>query len=363
MSSLKIALLPGDGIGREIIPAAVKVLESAARLFKIEIELREGLISEDAYEKHGHPLPEETMKLCRESQAILLGAVGSPKMDQLPPELRPERAALLPLRKKLGLYCNLRPVKVYPELLSASPLKDELIKDVDLLMVRELTGGLYFGKKSRQRREDGEETAVDILEYSATEIRRILQFAFQAARQRRKKLTSVDKANVLTSSQLWRETAEEVKKEFPEVRLEHMYVDNCAMQLVREPAQFDVLVTENMFGDILSDQASVLGGSLGMLPSASLGGRVALFEPAHGSAPDIAGQNKANPLATILSVAMLFRYSAHSEEAAQAIEGAVGRVLAAGYRTSDLLSPGGIEVGTEEMGELVREFLVKGADE
>lgn len=353
----KIAVLPGDGIGREIVPVAVGVLEETARIFGLEIEVNYGLISEDAYEEAGHPLPEKTIELCLGSQAVLLGAVGSPKMDLLPPELRPERAALLPLRKTLGLYCNLRPVKVYPQLLSASPLKDEVIAGVDLLVVRELTGGLYFGKRSRGKREDGEEVAVDTLEYTKTEIRRILEFAFSSARKRRRKVTSVDKANVLTSSQLWRETAEEVKKEYPDVELEHMYVDNCAMQLVKNPARFDVLVTENMFGDILSDQASVLGGSLGMLPSASLGGRVALYEPAHGSAPDIAGQNKANPLATILSVAMLFRYSLQHEKSAAAIEKAVAETIAAGYRTPDLMTPGTTPVGTKEMGQLVQEAL------
>lgn len=350
---LKIAVLPGDGIGREVMPVAIEVLKRAAKVFQIELEFNYGLVSEEAFEKHGHPLPEETKELCRGSQAVLLGAVGSPKMDRLPAELRPERAALLPLRKMLGLYCNLRPVKAYPELLDASPLKNELIKDVDLLVVRELTGGLYFGEKYRRIREDGEEIAGDNLEYTKSEIRRILEFAFSAARGRRQKVTSVDKANVLTSSQLWRETAKELQGVYPDLELDHMYVDNCAMQLVKYPAQFDVLVTENMFGDILSDQASVLAGSLGMLPSASLGGEVALYEPAHGSAPDIAGENKANPLATILSVAMLCRYSLRSEEAACAIEQAVAKALAAGYRTPDLMSEGMTLVGTEEMGNLV----------
>lgn len=359
----KIAVLPGDGIGREVAPVAVEVLKRVAKAFRFELEFNYGLVSEDAYEKYGHPLPKETMELCRSSQAVILGAVGSPKMDRLPPELRPERAALLPLRKMLGLYCNLRPVKAYPELLKASPLKNELIKDVDLLMVRELTGGLYFGEKYRRTREDGEEIAGDNLEYTKSEIRRILEFAFSAARSRRKKVTSVDKANVLTSSQLWRETARELHEAHPDLELENMYVDNCAMQLVKYPAQFDVLVTENMFGDILSDQASVLAGSLGMLPSASLGGEVALYEPAHGSAPDIAGQGQANPLATILSVAMLCRYSLQSEEAAQAIEQAVGKALAEGYRTPDLMSDGMTLIGTEEMGNLVIKEIEHGNGE
>jgi len=353
----KIAVLPGDGIGREVVPVAVGVLQKVAKKFQIDLEFNYGLLSEEAYAQYGHPLPEETKELCLGSEAVLLGAVGSPSMDCLAPELRPERAALLPLRKILGLYCNLRPVKAYPELLSASPLKDEVIKGVDLLVVRELTGGIYFGKKYRTTREDGEEVAGDNLEYTKSEIKRILGFAFSAAGSRRNKVTSVDKANVLTSSQLWRETALELKEDYPEVELDHMYVDNCAMQLVKYPAQFDVLVTENMFGDILSDQASVLAGSLGMLPSASLGGKVALYEPAHGSAPDIAGENKANPLATILSGAMLCRYSLQNEKAALSIERAVAQVLAEGYRTPDLMSAGMNLVGTEEMGDLVLQHI------
>jgi 3-isopropylmalate dehydrogenase len=257
----------------------------------------------------------------------------------------------------LGLFANLRPIKICPELIPSSPLKKEIIEQVDLLTVRELTGGLYFGKKSREIGVDGEEVATDTLEYSSVEIKRILKFAFEAARQRRKKVTSVDKANVLTSSQLWRENAEQMRRDYPDVHLEHMYVDNCAMQLVKNPAQFDVIVTENMFGDILTDQASVLSGSLGMLPSASLGGKTGLYEPAHGSAPELAGQNIANPLATILSTALLFRFSLHHEAAAGAIEQAVAKVLAEGYRTSDLYVPGTTQVGAREMGELVTKFL------
>ncbi|HBG16135.1 MAG TPA: 3-isopropylmalate dehydrogenase, partial [Firmicutes bacterium] len=332
----RIAVLPGDGIGREVTPVATKVLKATADLFQLNLQIESGLIGEDAYEQYGHPLPPATLDLCKNSTAVLLGAVGSPKMDLLPPDLRPERAALLPLRKKLGLFANLRPIKICPELIPSSPLKKEIIEQVDLLTVRELTGGLYFGKKSREIGVDGEEVATDTLEYSSVEIKRILKFAFEAARQRRKKVTSVDKANVLTSSQLWRENAEQMRRDYPDVHLEHMYVDNCAMQLVKNPAQFDVIVTENMFGDILTDQASVLSGSLGMLPSASLGGKTGLYEPAHGSAPELAGQNIANPLATILSTALLFRFSLHHEAAAGAIEQAVAKVLAEGYRTSDL---------------------------
>ena len=366
-------MLPGDGIGREVTPVATKVLKATADLFQLNLQIESGLIGEDAYEQYGHPLPPATLDLCKNSTAVLLGAVGSPKMDLLPPDLRPERAALLPLRKKLGLFANLRPIKICPELIPSSPLKKEIIEQVDLLTVRELTGGLYFGKKSREIGVDGEEVATDTLEYSSVEIKRILKFAFEAARQRRKKVTSVDKANVLTSSQLWRENAEQMRRDYPDVHLEHMYVDNCAMQLVKNPAQFDVIVTENMFGDILTDQASVLSGSLAtteiytlslhdalpiwMLPSASLGGKTGLYEPAHGSAPELAGQNIANPLATILSTALLFRFSLHHEAAAGAIEQAVAKVLAEGYRTSDLYVPGTTQVGAREMGELVTKFL------
>lgn len=353
----RIAVLPGDGIGREVTPVATKVLKATADLFQLNLQIESGLIGEDAYEQYGHPLPPATLDLCKNSTAVLLGAVGSPKMDLLPPDLRPERAALLPLRKKLGLFANLRPIKICPELIPSSPLKKEIIEQVDLLTVRELTGGLYFGKKSREIGVDGEEVATDTLEYSSVEIKRILKFAFEAARQRRKKVTSVDKANVLTSSQLWRENAEQMRRDYPDVHLEHMYVDNCAMQLVKNPAQFDVIVTENMFGDILTDQASVLSGSLGMLPSASLGGKTGLYEPAHGSAPELAGQNIANPLATILSTALLFRFSLHHEAAAGTIEQAVAKVLAEGYRTSDLYVPGTTQVGAREMGELVTKFL------
>jgi 3-isopropylmalate dehydrogenase len=353
----KIAVLAGDGIGREIVPQAVATLKLTAAKFQLDLEFSEALVSEDAYEKYGHPLPPQTLALCKQSDAVLLGAVGSPKMDQLPAELRPERAALLPLRKELGLFANVRPVTVYEMLIAASPLKAELARDVDILFCRELTGGLYFGAKKRETLPDGTETATDTLVYNTTEIERIVRLAFTAAQGRRKKLTSVDKANVLTSSQLWRETVTRLAADYPDVELTHMYVDNCAMQLVRHPAQFDVIVTENMFGDILTDQASMLGGSLGMLPSASLGGQVALYEPAHGSAPDIAGQDLANPLATILSVAMMLRYSFKQETAARAIEQAVQAVLAKGYRTADIMAEGCKKIGTKEMGELVRERM------
>ncbi|HBF38489.1 MAG TPA: 3-isopropylmalate dehydrogenase, partial [Firmicutes bacterium] len=286
-----------------------------------------------------------------------LGAIGSPKMDQLPPELRPERAALLPLRKELGLFANLRPVKVFDSLIASSPLKPEIIQGVDIIVFRELTGGLYFGPKKREILQDGTEQAIDTLVYNTREIERIGRLAFEAARMRRKRLTSVDKANVLESSRLWRETINRISQDYPDVELSHMYVDNCAMQLVRYPVQFDVIVTENMFGDILTDQAAMLTGSLGMLPSASLGGKTALYEPSHGSAPDIAGKNLANPLATILSAAMMLRYSFKLKEAAEVIEQAVHRVLQDNYRTADLMADGMKRVGTKEMGELVRERI------
>lgn len=350
---IRIAVLPGDGIGREIVPQAISTLQIVDQKYNVGLEFEHGLISEDAYDRYGHPLPQETIELCLRCQAVLLGAVGSPRMDLLPTDLRPERAALLPLRKILGLYANLRTIKTFSSLVHASTLKPEIIEGIDLLAIRELTGGIYFGEKLREG-VGPDEKAVDTLTYTRAEIERIVRFAFQAARGRRKKLTSVDKANVLTSSQLWRDVAIAVGKDYPDVELSHMYVDNCAMQLVKWPKQFDVIVTENMFGDILTDEASMLSGSLGMLPSASLGGDIALYEPAHGSAPDIAGQNKANPLATILSGALLLRYSAQREDAARAIEDAVEKVLLAGYRTPDIMESGCKLVSTEEMGEAVR---------
>jgi 3-isopropylmalate dehydrogenase len=353
----KIAVLAGDGIGREIVPQAVATLKVIGKKFDIPFEFNEALVSEDAYEKFGHPLPPQTLEVCHRSDTVLLGAVGSPKMDQLPPELRPERAALLPLRKELGLFANLRPVKVFDSLIAASTLKPEIVKGVDVVVFRELTGGLYFGAKKRQTLPDGAEQATDTLVYNTHEIERISRLAFEAARLRRKKLTSVDKANVLESSRLWRETVIKISKDYPDVELTHMYVDNCAMQLVRYPAQFDVIVTENMFGDILTDQAAMLTGSLGMLPSASLGGKTALYEPSHGSAPDIAGKDLANPLATILSTAMMLRYSFKLEEPARLIEAAVQKVLLDNYRTADIMAEGMKKVGTKEMGELVRERI------
>lgn len=355
----KIAVLPGDGIGPEIIPQAIKVLKAIAKKYGVKFEFQEGLVGGAAIDAYGTALPEETLKLCHESQAILLGAVGGPKWDALPPPQRPETAALLALRKGLGLYANIRPAYLFPALADSSPLKKEVVEGTDLLILRELTGGLYFGEKKRERTATGE-VAWDTLIYTSEEIERILRLGFELARERRRKLTSVDKANVLITSRLWRETAQKLAKEYPDVELEHMYVDNCAMQLIRQPREFDVLVMENTFGDILSDLASVLSGSIGMLPSASIGGQTALYEPIHGSAPDIAGQNKANPLATILSAALMLRISFKMEQAARDIENAVNRILEQGYRTLDIFSEGTTLVNTEEMGELVRQAVEEG---
>ncbi|MDD4237234.1 MAG: 3-isopropylmalate dehydrogenase [Desulfotomaculaceae bacterium] len=349
----KIAVLPGDGIGPEIIAQAVRVLEAVGQRFGRHYEFTWGIVGGAAYDATGVPLPEETLELCFNSDAILFGAVGGPKWDELPLHLRPELGALLALRKKLGLYANLRPVKVFPSLANASTLKPEIVAGLDLLVLRELTGGLYFGKKSREELPDGSTRVVDTLEYTTPEIERILRMAFDLARLRRGKVTSVDKANVLESSRYWREVAVAMGREYPDVELDHMYVDNCAMQLVKNPGQFDVLVTENMFGDILSDQASVLGGSLGMLASASLGGKIGLYEPAHGTAPELTGLNCANPIATILSAAMLLRFSLEQGVEADCIEQAVAAVLDQGYRTADLTEEGKQVVSTEEMGNMI----------
>ncbi len=354
----KIAVLPGDGIGVEIVPEAVKVLQAVGKKFGLEFEFTEALIGGAAYDDVGHPLPATTLELCRRSDAVLLGAIGGPRWDNLPVELRPEIGALLPLRKELKLYANLRPCVLFPSLLQASTLKEEVISGVDILVIRELTGGLYFGEKKREKTPDGGEKATDVLTYSTYEIERIVRFAYQAARKRRSKLCSVDKANVLESSRLWRETVSKLATAYPDVETTHMYVDNCSMQLIRNPRQFDVIVTENMFGDILTDEASMLTGSIGMLASASIGGQVGLYEPSHGSAPDIAGQNKANPLATILSAAMMLRYSFDREEEAVAIEQAVNRLLEEGYRTPDLMEPGKKLLNTVQTGDLVAEYIL-----
>lgn len=333
----KIALLPGDGIGPEVTASAVEVLKSVAQAFGHEFQFDYGQIGGEAIDHAGTPLPEKTINICTQADAIFLGAVGGPKWDQNPSHLRPEKG-LLAIRKKLDLYANVRPVKVFESLSEASPLKKEYIENVDFIIVRELTGGLYFGEPSKRYVNDqGESVAVDTLFYKKAEMERVLREAFKMAASRKKKVTSVDKANVLASSKLWRDTAIEIAREFPEVELEHMLVDNAAMQLIYAPSQFDVIVTENMFGDILSDEASMLTGSLGMLPSASLSSSgLHLFEPVHGSAPDIAGQNTANPFAAILSAAMLLRTSFGLESEAKAVEQAVKHVLEAGKRTKDL---------------------------
>lgn len=353
----KIAVLPGDGIGVEIVPEAVKVLKAVGGKYGHDFEFTEGLIGGAALDAVGEPLPKATLDLCYSSDAVLLGAIGGPKWDTLPVHLRPEAGALLPLRKALGLYANLRPATLYDALIDASTLKREVIEGIDIMVIRELTGGLYFGEKKREKTAAGQ-VAIDTMVYSTEEIIRIARLGFEIARKRKKVLHSVDKANVIESSRLWRETVIELAAEYPDVELIHMYVDNCAMQLVRWPKQFDVIVTENMFGDILTDQASMLTGSIGMLPSASIGGKIGLYEPSHGSAPDIAGQKKANPLATILSAAMLLRYSFNLNDEATAIEDAVVQVLNSGYRTPDIMESGGKPVNTEEMGDRVVEQVI-----
>lgn len=351
---MKIAVLPGDGIGTEIVAEAVKVLKA----LDLSISMEHGLVGGAAYEAHGHPLPESTLELAKSADAVLFGAVGDWKYDQLDRPLRPEQA-ILGLRKNLGLFANFRPAICYPELVGASSLKPEIISGLDILIIRELTGDIYFGQpRGRRTATDGhfpgELEAFDTMRYSKPEIERIAHVAFQAARKRNKKVTSVDKANVLETFQLWKDVVTEVGQQYPDVVLDHMYVDNAAMQLVKAPKKFDVIVTGNMFGDILSDEASMLTGSIGMLPSASLNAKnQGLYEPSHGSAPDIAGQGIANPLATILSAAMMLRFSLNKEGAAQRIEKAVQKVLAQGLRTPDIYSDGNIKVSTCEMGDAV----------
>ncbi|NLY42769.1 MAG: 3-isopropylmalate dehydrogenase [Clostridiaceae bacterium] len=344
-----IAVIPGDGIGREVVEQAVKVLKAVGSKYGHIFELTEVDAGGCAIDKYGVALPEETLEVCKKSDAVLLGAVGGPKWDTLPGSERPEQA-LLGLRKGLGLFANLRPAVLHNALKEASPLKPEIIgESLDIIVVRELTGGIYFGDRGRSGNY-----AYDTEKYSIEEVERIARVAFDIAIKRKKKVVSVDKANILESSRLWREVVERVAEEYPEVTLEHMYVDNAAMQLVRNPKQFDVIVTSNMFGDILSDEASMLTGSIGMLPSASLGtDRRGMYEPVHGSAPDIAGQDKANPIAMIISAAMMLRYSFDLAEEADAIEKAVGSVLDQGYRTGDIMSPGMKLVGTNEMGERI----------
>jgi 3-isopropylmalate dehydrogenase len=350
---MKIAVLPGDGIGTEIVVQAMRVLD-VLRADGLAFESETAAVGGAAYDAGGDPLPASTLKLAQDADAILFGAVGGPQYDHLPREKRPEQA-ILGLRKELELFANLRPAVVYPELADASPLKRELVEGLDILILRELTGDIYFGQpRGRRKLANGEREGFDTMRYSESEVRRIAHLGFRAAKIRGNRLCSVDKANVLETSQLWRDVVTEVGSEYPEVELSHMYVDNAAMQLARNPRQFDVIVTGNIFGDILSDEASMLTGSIGMLPSASLDAKnKGLYEPIHGSAPDIAGRDLANPLATILSAAMLLRYSFDLEEQASRIEGAVRSVLAAGLRTADIYAPGTRKIGTVGMGDAV----------
>ncbi|WDP91426.1 MAG: 3-isopropylmalate dehydrogenase [Desulfobacter sp.] len=359
----KIAVLPGDGIGPEVMEQAVKVLNKAGEIHRFELTYEFADIGGAAIDNHGKALPDATLSLCEESDAILFGSVGGPKWESLPPAEQPERGALLPLRKHFGLYCNLRPAKVFPTLASASPLKPEIVKDgFDILCMRELTGGIYFGEPKGRTGEGKEETAYDTMVYSRFEIERIARMAFEAARKRRNIVTSVDKANVLFSMVLWRETVTEIAKEYPDVTLNHIYVDNATMQLVRDPHQFDVLLCGNMFGDIISDECAMITGSMGLLASASLNEKnFGLYEPAGGSAPDIAGQGIANPIAQILSGAMMLKYTLGYAEAADAIESAISKVLDKGIFTADLTAHKETAVNTAEMGDaIVKELSALG---
>lgn len=357
----KITVIKGDGIGPEIVTEAQKVLDKVAEKFGHKFVYTYILMGGCSIDKYGEPLTDEAVAIAKNSDAVLLGAIGGNTSTspwyKLAPNLRPE-AGLLKIRKELGLFANLRPANLYPELREACPLKDDIIGDgFDMMIMRELTGGLYFGARKTEN-VDGVETAVDTLTYNENEIRRIAIRGFDIAMKRRKKVTSVDKANVLDSSRLWRKVVNEVAKDYPEVELEHMLVDNCAMQLVRDPKQFDVILTENMFGDILSDEAAMISGSLGMLASASLNDtKFGMYEPSHGSAPDIAGQDKANPIATILSASMLLRFSFDMDKEADAVDNAVKKVLEAGYRTGDIMSEGMKLVGCKEMGSLVADMI------
>ncbi len=350
--NMNVAVLPGDGIGVEVMEEGKKALEAVCSLFGHHIETEVALVGGSAIDDKGIPLPPEALDLCRKSDAVLMGAVGGPKWDELDYSIRPERA-IIGLRGELGLYANLRPAILYPPLIDASTLKREVIEGVDIMVIRELTGGIYFGAPKGIENYDGGQRGINTLVYTTPEIERITRTAFDISMKRRKKLTSVDKANILESSELWRKVVNGVSAEFPQVELNHLYVDNCAMQLIRNPSQFDVIVTGNLFGDILSDEAAMLTGSIGMLPSASIGGDVGLYEPVHGTAPDITGQGKANPIAMINSVAMMLRYSFDLPREAQTIENAISSVLAQGYRTPDIMQRGSTQVGTAEMGKLI----------
>ena len=353
MATHRIAVLAGDGIGPEVTGEAVKVLRTVGKQAGVSLEFEEALVGGCAIDATGMPLPPASLALCRRANAIMFGSVGGPKWDGLPQEEKPERG-LLALRKELDLYANLRPAKTFPMLVDSSPLKRSVVEGTDLMVVRELTGGLYFGEpRGIEKFADGGARAINTMAYTSREIERIARVGFDVARKRRRKLTSVDKANVLIVSQLWRDVVSQVAKDFPDVTLEHILVDNCATELVARPTRFDTIVAENTFGDILSDEAAILVGSLGMLPSASLGGTVALYEPVHGTAPDIAGQGIANPIAAILSAAMLLKYSIDLGAHADRVDAAVLRVLEQGYRTRDIGKSGEKVVGTSEMGDLV----------
>ncbi|WP_199615481.1 3-isopropylmalate dehydrogenase [Paenibacillus alkalitolerans] len=354
----KIAVIAGDGIGPEVVAEAIKVIRKSEELFGYQFELEHGLFGGIAIDERGTPLPDDTLAMCQSADAVLLGAVGGPKWDNNPKELRPE-TGLLGIRKALGLFSNIRPAVVFDCLIDASTIKREVLQGTDLIVVRELTGGIYFGEKFRREGANGQE-AVDTCVYSVMEVERIVRQAFEIALKRGKKLASVDKANVLETSRLWRETVNRIAADYPGVELEHVLVDNCAMQLLRRPTSFDVIVTENMFGDILSDEAAMLTGSIGMLSSASLGeGSLGLYEPVHGSAPDIASKGIANPIATILSVALMFRLSFGWEDAAAAIEKAVKNVLDAGHRTGDIATENETAIGTSAMGDLIVAAMTK----
>jgi 3-isopropylmalate dehydrogenase len=353
MATYKIAVLPGDGIGAEVTPEAMRVLSTVGTATRVSFEFETALVGGAAIDATGGPLPGATLSLCKRANAILFGAVGGPKWDDVGQEVRPERG-LLAIRKELDLFANLRPAKTFPMLVDASPLKRSVVEGTDLMVIRELTGGLYYGEpRGVERFADGGARAVNTMVYTSREIERVLRMGFEVARKRRRKLASVDKSNVLIVSQLWRDIANRVSTDYPDVELEHILVDNCAMALVHKPTAFDTIVTENTFGDILSDEAAILAGSMGMLPSASLGGTVGLYEPVHGTAPDIAGKGIANPIAAILSAAMLLKYSLNMVEDADRIDRAVLAVLEAGHRTGDIASPGTKTVGTKEMGDLV----------
>lgn len=348
----RIAVLPGDHVGPEVMQEGIKVLKRAGELFDLQFTLREGLVGGAAIDATGDPLPAETLALCNESDAVLFGSVGGPKWDDIAPDKRPERG-LLRLRQALDLYANLRPAKLYSALVDASSLKPEVVEGIDLLVVRELVSGIYYGTPRGIEAIDQGERGTNTMVYTSAEIQRVARLAFELAQKRRGKLTSADKANVLEVSVLWRREVSELAGEFGGVEVEHLYVDNCAMQLVRAPKQFDVIVCGNLFGDILSDEAAMLTGSIGMLPSASIGGKIGVFEPVHGSAPDISGQGVVNPIAMINSAAMMLQYALDQPVAAQAIEAAVETVLNAGYRTGDIMRDGCTQVGTVEMGDRI----------